>query len=361
MAAEQASEEAQPRHGEAPGAGGHCIPRGWGAGGRGETPRRLLRASPAGRRPRPTGWGPSGPGRGARGAERAGTGRRSGHGRRQALRTGAPPGLVFSACTARGLRGSPEATGAGGFPCVFLLDWERPGPRKPADSPAHTPRDERARSGGGRSVPGAATDGGPTMGCPPLSAPLPWAVAPPSPATSRPYPGVAEWTPLQGRVWGCAFGRRWQQLHVLAGRAPELRAPHFCTNSLPSEPSRALPSNVPRVRHVHRSHPGSGLMAPQRARRAGSAPSTLSANAILGVFVWGAYGEWTQRQRSLAPHSCSCTPGSTAPRPEDPALPALRGRRRPGIGCGEAARPAPRRALREKARRLALRLGSGRT
>lgn len=102
VAAEQASEEAQLRHGEAPGTGGHCIPRGWVAGGRGKAPRRLLCWSPAGRRPRPAGWGPYGPRQGAQGAERADAGRRSGHGRRQARRTGAPPEVVFSACTAGG-------------------------------------------------------------------------------------------------------------------------------------------------------------------------------------------------------------------------------------------------------------------
>ena len=179
MAAEQASEEAQPRHREAPGAGGHCIPRGWGAGGRGEAPRRLLLSSSAGRCPRPVGWGPYGPRLGARGAEPASAGRRSGHGRRQARRTGAPPGLVFRGCTAGGSAALRRRRVPGASPAFSSLSGRGPGPRKPRDSPAHTPGDQRGWSGGGGSVPGAATDSGQPAAAHPR--PSPSRLAPPRP------------------------------------------------------------------------------------------------------------------------------------------------------------------------------------
>lgn len=166
MAAKQASEEAQLRHGEAPGTGGHCIPRGWVAGGCGKAPRRLLCWSPAGRRPRPAGWGPYGPEQGAQGAERADAGRRSGHGRRQARRTGAPPEVVFSACTAGGSAALRRRRAPGASP-AFSSRSGRGRARKPRDSPAHTLGDQGGRSGGGGSVPGSATDGGQPAGRPP--------------------------------------------------------------------------------------------------------------------------------------------------------------------------------------------------
>lgn len=206
VAAEQANEEAQLRHGEAPGAGGHCIPRGWGARGRGEAPRRLLRSSRAGRRLHPAGWGPYGPGRGVRGAERAGASRRSGHGRRQARRTGAPPELVFSACTAGGYAGL----------------WGR---RAPGASPAFSSRSGRGRAHGSPgtalpTLPGTRGDEAEAAGVSPaprrtvgrqraarpLRAPLPSEAGASPPATSRPDPGAPGSVPLQRRVRGACLG-----------------------------------------------------------------------------------------------------------------------------------------------------------
>lgn len=163
MAAEQASEEAQPRRGEAPGAGDHCIPRGWGAAGRGKAPRRPSACPP------PTGaharqGGALRPGAG-------GPGRRAG-GRGPLLRTRTATGTA-TGTTPRprsspapalpgGLRGSVGAAGAGGggFPCRFLPEWERPGPRKLPDRPAHAPGDRghAAEASGVSPAPRQAAD-----------------------------------------------------------------------------------------------------------------------------------------------------------------------------------------------------------
>lgn len=88
----------------------------------------------------------------------------------------------------------------------------------------------------------------------PLRAPLPSAVAPPSPAPSRPYPGAAGWTPLQGRVGGGGGGARSGEggcnRTCWLAAPPRSEPPDFCTNSLPSEPSRALPSKAPGARRA---------------------------------------------------------------------------------------------------------------
>ncbi|KAM5295294.1 tudor domain-containing protein 10, partial [Glossophaga mutica] len=59
------------------------------------------------------------------------------------------------------------------------------------------------------------------------------------------------------------FGRRRQPLLVLASHALELRVSPLLHRA---GTARALPSNVPRVRHVLLSHPRSSPVAPQRAR-----------------------------------------------------------------------------------------------
>lgn len=93
----------------------------------------------------------------------------------------------------------------GGFPCFFLQKWERPSPRKPRDSPAHAPRDQKGRRGGGGSVPGAATDGGPRRAAHPLGTPLPSEAGASQAATSRPDPGAPGPAPLQRRARGCTL------------------------------------------------------------------------------------------------------------------------------------------------------------
>lgn len=113
-AAEQTSEEAQPRHQGAPGAGGRRIPRGWAL----EAAARLLAA----RRARPAGWdllSPKLDGRGDRIAVSS------------ALYRLGPPG-------------------AGASP-AFPPEVGEAEPTEAPDSPAHPPRDD-----GGRSAPAPA-------------------------------------------------------------------------------------------------------------------------------------------------------------------------------------------------------------
>lgn len=321
MAAGQASEEAQPGHGEAPRAGGHRIPRGWGAGGRGEAPRRLLRASPAGRRPGPAGWGPLRPGAGGRGAGgRARAAAPDADGDRHDA-PGPRPGSS-SAPAARGgsaasrasssRRGGGRVRGSPGRPC----------PRSQRPERAERRRRECPRRRDGR------TDG-PTAGRPPS------AVAPPSPAASRPNPGGAGRAPPPGRVWGgCTFGRRRQQLHVRAARAPELRVPPLLRKA--PRPPAAWRGPRPGAAFIRaRGAPRAPLPPRKRPcgsplpREAGAPRPRLPALSATATFA-GVCGVPARSGRRGGVHLLS--PGHQP--------------RREGIGCG--GRPAARPALSEE-------------
>ncbi|KAL0591160.1 LOW QUALITY PROTEIN: Zinc finger protein [Plecturocebus cupreus] len=262
-AVEQASEEAQPRHGEAPGVGGHCIPRDSGAGGRGEAPRRLLRVPPAGRRPRPVGWGPRG------------LGRRAG-GRWPPLRTRPATGTTRKGPARARLQRLPgprtpwlsEAAGAGDFPHSFLPRWERPGPRKPPAARPTLPGPEgtkRRQQECPRRRDRRWTDSRRPI---PSARPSPPRLAPPSPATSRPEPGPPGWAPWRGRVRSRELGRRGQRPHVRTGRAPlggELPTAAHSPRRHRALLCRAPPSHAPRS--VPRAPPAPRRDAPRPVQR----------------------------------------------------------------------------------------------
>lgn len=309
------------------------------------------------RRPSPTPGrvGPLRPGAG-------GPGRRAG-GRGPPLRTRTATGTThrgpararLQRLPGRGLRGSPEAAGAGGFPCFFLPKWERPGPRKSPDSPAHTPRDERGRSGGGRGVPGAATDGGPTAGRPPLRVPLPSAAGASQRRHLPPRSGGAGVSASAAAAPGVHVRGRLQRLHVLTGCARVLRASHLCAKQLPFCKRPLLQGAAFKcAQSAPRALTREGCpSAPQRAGRAPFTPLSLQ------TVFWG----WCMvgcllRVGAEAACTRSRTRAATLPQhpsvPEAPALPAWRGPRPAGDWLRRGG-PAPRPMLSEEAGRAARR------
>lgn len=329
MAAEQGSEQAERRHGEAAGAGGHRIPRGGGRSRGRPCDGCSARSRPAAAHARQGGalrpGAPSGRARAAapdtdgdrhdaRGSARARLQRRLGPG---------TPRLSGGAGA-----GAPPAFSAGG------------GEVRPTEAP--TPGDEGAPSGGGGSVP-----------APRRTVDRRWAARPPP---ARPTPPrwrhpARRLPPRSGGAGveapaGAGPGVRVREEVAAAARAGRPRSGLGAPPRLrPAGLGRALPSNALRVRHVLPSPRKQPRLSPgSQASR--SAPSSPPGNVILGG-VWG--GSSLQRWGSCgypprAPPRASRTGSSRRPG------------RRPGIGGGRSARPAPRGSWR---RRGAQRVGAG--
>lgn len=282
-----------------------------------------------------------------------GSGRRAG-GRGPPLRTRTATGTTHRGSArgrlqrlhGRGFRGSPEAAGAGGFPCFFLQKWERPGTEAPGQPCPHSRGPggtERRRRECPRQRDRRWAASGPTA---PSARPSPPRLAPPRAPPPAQIRGRRGQRLCRGGSGGACSGEGSSSFTCRPVVPAWLGPPIFCTSSSPSPPSGSrqgavfkLSSSAPRAPLQPRM--GALPLPKDLEVRRGHSLHSLCKH-ILGMCVGECLLKAGEEAAGTGPGAAAATVPvePLAPRREHPALPAPPGLQPPrGIGCGGVAPP----------------------